>query len=210
MSDHAVNTVSTPHVDTNSDMWHAARMPSTAPGRDTTNWPTQTEAAIQLGTGERTIRRWMDAGRLKSALRPVLGRKPLVIVDPEDVAKLRLERQPTVVVVREDNNPPANPTETSHDEYFIESREIAPRGRDPFAGLAAHLAKLATLYPPTPKPWLTLKEAAEFSGLPQSFLLEMALSGVDALRPGGGAVIAVNVGTLKQARWRFNREALAR
>jgi excisionase family DNA binding protein len=52
-----------------------------------------------------------------------------------------------------------------------------------------------------PKPWLTLDEAAEYSGLPRAWLLVQARS---------GALRAVNVGQGSRERWRFNREALKR
>ena len=78
---------------------------------------------------------------------------------------------------------------------------IAHPAGDPFAGLAAQLARLAEAFPPPAeaKPWLTLSEAAAFSGLPAAWLLGQARA---------GAVRAVNVGAGKRAFWRFNRADL--
>ncbi len=53
---------------------------------------------------------------------------------------------------------------------------------------------------PAPKPWLSLADAAEWSGLPASFLLAKARA---------GAAFAVNVGQGSRDFWRFNRDALA-
>jgi hypothetical protein len=80
---------------------------------------------------------------------------------------------------------------------------VRPGAVDPFAGLAAHLARLSAAFPspPRPKPWLTLVEAVEFSGLPQAYLLTQARA---------GSIRAVNVGTAKQQRWRFHRSSLAK
>lgn len=84
------------------------------------------------------------------------------------------------------------------------------------------------LRPPEPaRPWLTLAEAAEYSGLPASWLLGVARADaalqaeMDRMASMNGGesvgsvvarhpvrVVAVNVGTAKRAAWRFNREAL--
>ena len=71
---------------------------------------------------------------------------------------------------------------------------------DPFAGLAAQLAAISRAFPPpAPKPkWLTLKEAAVYTGLPARWLAEAARA---------GKMRAQNVG-LKRERWMFPREGL--
>jgi hypothetical protein len=48
-------------------------------------------------------------------------------------------------------------------------------------------------------PWLTLREAAEYSGLPASWLEREARA---------GNAFALNVGSAKRASWRFSRNAL--
>jgi hypothetical protein len=53
---------------------------------------------------------------------------------------------------------------------------------------------------PPAKPWLSLAEASEWSGLPAAWLVARARE---------GAAFAVNVGQGSKAHWRFNREALA-
>ena len=55
--------------------------------------------------------------------------------------------------------------------------------------------------PQPPRPWLTLVEAAEFSGLPASWLKRAATS---------GQVEAINCGSIERPRWRFHRDSLAR
>lgn len=88
-----------------------------------------------------------------------------------------------------------------------ESTALAVRPNDaldPFAGLAAHLARLAAAFPapaPLPKPWLTLAEAVEYSGLPVWFLVDRARS---------GGIRAVNVGHGTREYWRFHREGLGK
>jgi len=53
---------------------------------------------------------------------------------------------------------------------------------------------------PGPKPWLTPAEAADYSGLSRAWLLKQAREG----GYGGG----MNLGTEKNPRWMFNRDAL--
>ena len=195
------------HLDTHPDIRHPVRMPSFAAlaarseqeqQPDLSSWPTHTEAAAQLATNERTIRRWIEAGRLKAAYRPAAGRKPIAVVDPADIERLRTERQPVLLVeaVQTSTNPDSMP------DVRIAPAPGSPRGGDPFAGLAAHLARLAAAFPAAqPKPWLTLSEAEAYSGLPRAWLIAQARS---------GALRAVNVGQGTKEFWRFNREGLAK
>jgi excisionase family DNA binding protein len=156
------------------------------------NWPTQTEAAVQLGTNERTIRRWIESGRLKSSTRPVVGRKPATIVDPEDVERLREERHPVVLVEKA--------------EKSLQRMAADPAIPDTQVMAAFKAAIRET--PKEPKPWLTLKEAAEYSGLPAAWLLKNAR--MSGLGIDNGVVVAMDVGSGKRAVWRFSRNALSR
>lgn len=70
------------------------------------------------------------------------------------------------------------------------------------AALFAHFeAGRLSAPPPVVKPWLSLKEAVDYSGLPASYLVQQALE---------GSIRAVDVGTGTKTFWRFNREALAK
>lgn len=191
------------HLDTHSDILHAVQMPSSARESqpDLSSWPTHTEAAQRLGTNERTIHRWIAAGRLTRAYRPATGRKPIVVVDPADLEQIRRERLPPVVMAGDPDGSMQHVRMVSESEPAAVERHRGPDG-DPFAGLAAHLARLAAAFPtPQPKPWLTLDEAAEYSGLPRAWLIAQARS---------GALRAVNVGQGTKEFWRFNREGLAK
>lgn len=102
--------------------------------------------------------------------------------------------------------------------------------REMSASLGAALTEIAaSLRPPIePKPWLTLAEAAEYSGLPASWLLGVARTDaalqaeMDRMASMNGGesvgsvvarhpvhVVAVNVGTAKRASWRFHRDQLS-
>ena len=59
--------------------------------------------------------------------------------------------------------------------------------------------EIASVIPPTPRPWLTLAEAAEYTGLPESFL---------AKRIGEGKLPALDVGPRPGGHWRVSRRDL--
>ena len=182
-------------------MWHAARMSHAAKAPDTSAWPTHTEAATQLGTDERTIRRWIESGRLKSSRRSRPGSKPVVIIDPETIARVRAERRTPIVLNGQESET------TASDSGSMPLARIAPDARDPFAGLAAHLAGLATFaahYPAPSKPWLTLDEAVEYSGLTRGWLLNEA-------EAGQGSIEIRDMGKhTRGGRWRFLRDDLGK
>jgi hypothetical protein len=64
---------------------------------------------------------------------------------------------------------------------------------------APRMPESYTPAPLEPRPWLTLEEAAYFSGLPPGWLKRAA-----AL----GNVEAINVGSEKRVSWRFHRDSL--
>jgi hypothetical protein len=143
-------------------------MSAPAPARDTSAWPTQTEAAVQLATNERTIRRWIEAGRLRCATRPVTGRKPVTIVDPAGIARVREERRAPVVVLGQ-AEPREQPEPVS---------ETALAFRDPDARDWAFIVERAREYAaPRPKPFLALAEASDYAGLPKRFLARLIRGG---------------------------------
>jgi hypothetical protein len=193
-------------LDRHAGIRHAVRMPSTAaaparatvvqnPVADYSSWPTQTEAAAQLATNERTIRRWIGSGRLRGAFRPAVGRKPIAIVDPAGVERLRTERRQVVVVEH------VAPEPSDSDAR----RAVGPHLPEQGAAFQHFLASILQAYPVRhPKSWLTLDEAAEASGLPKAWLLAQARLGEASAK----CVMAINVGSERRVLWRFNREAL--
>jgi len=76
-------------------------------------------------------------------------------------------------------------------------RAELPAPADPFAGLAAQLAAIAAAFP-APGKWMSLKAAAEYSGLPARYLVGQARA---------GQLRARNVG-VKRERWMFTAEGL--
>jgi hypothetical protein len=183
-----------------------AASPDIAASIDIKLWPTATEAAVQLGTNERTIRRFIASRRLGAAKRPVVGAKPQTVVDPADVERVRAERAAPVVI--------AAPHETAAEPSV---GDPAPSAADRVAALAARpevsdalvmAAFKAALYErpvPAPQtPFLTLSQAEAVSGLPKRLLARLVRDGrLPALRYAGVAYVrradleALEVGTAK-------------
>jgi hypothetical protein len=147
------------------------------------------EVIDALGKSKRTVETYIATGRLPCHyVTGANGRQ--AAFDPADVARLKQDLETPMYRTTE---APA-PAEAGNGHS---APGLALRSADPFAGLAAHLAKLAAAFPsppPTVGQWLTLDEAAERSGLPKSWLLAQARSGAD---------FAMNVGSPKKAVWRF-------
>jgi excisionase family DNA binding protein len=126
------------------------------------DWPTIKETIRRTGMSERTLYRRMQDDSLRQAYRKVPGRKPILVLHPEDVERLEAE---TV-------KPVALPPE------LIEVPATVPTGGKPAtAGWVAELAAMAKDFlqerPPvrlSEKFMLTLDEAAELSGFSKSYL----------------------------------------
>jgi hypothetical protein len=59
-------------------------------------WPSKQEVIERTGLGLRTLERKIQLGEIRKDFRPALGSKPIVVIHPDDVAKLeRLTLKPT-------------------------------------------------------------------------------------------------------------------
>jgi len=143
-------------------------------------WPSKAAAAAQLGCSVRTLERYIDAGRLRSREQHASGRKPVVVVDPESIA-----------AVLEESRAPA-----------VRSGAVSSAGVD-VPELFQQLLGAVAAGPRSavPRPWLTIDEAAEYSGLPRGWLLAQARA---------GSAIALDVGGGVRRSWRFSRDRLAK
>lgn len=175
-------------------------------------WLPKRDAAAFLGISNRQLeRRAYDGYIAKRFLeRKPTDRSQTVVYKVEDLRALK------------DGAPNVTPVVRAAPKRKRRKREQSPLALVPAApasydaapaphadSLAALLAHLGAGQPPAPvKPWLTLKEAAEYSGLPASYLIALARKAV--YRPDGRPDVAINVGTDRRASWRFSREGLAR
>ena len=164
-------------------------------------WVSRSEAAKRLRVSERQIQRRHEEGFIrKQTLERRLDQKAATTCyNAEDIAAI-LANKPnkwsTVVPAAENaSQPPAEPKNGK-------STALVPAAIDVFSGLQAYFQNLNAQYvppPPPAKPWLTLKEAADFSGLPAAWLKAAAAAGnVNAIKTGSGRI----------PNWRFHRDSL--
>jgi hypothetical protein len=179
-------------------------MPSLAAQPAATKNLTKREVIEALGKSKRTIETYIKDGRL--ACTYINGRNGRqALFDADAVAALKREID--------------TPAEKPAAPRIVPAAEKPAKTQPPDGAqftLADVSRVVAALAAQTPKPWLTLGEAAEFSGLPKAWLLAVARLGHPesaadrAYCDPHGTVVAVNVGSEARASWRFNREALAK
>jgi excisionase family DNA binding protein len=149
-------------IDTHPDNTDNGRIMSGSAAQPAPEWPTVEEAARMLSTSTRTIARWISERRLASQKSPRAGRKPVVIVDPRDLERIRSEQQTSVVL------PPV-----SNDAVKQESK-IA-RKQETQSGVTGDqwklMAKLLSIQLESHRaPFMDLEVASEYSCLPVRLL----------------------------------------
>jgi excisionase family DNA binding protein len=130
------------------------------------SWIPKADATKALGIGERTLERIIACGEIRTAHRRVPGRKPLTVLHPDDVAKLKKETLAPKSVVPMVVKP--------------QSRALVPRQ------IAPSLLTPGDAIPLTVKLFLTVPEAAYLSGLPAAYLYRLIASGELPARKTGG------------------------
>jgi hypothetical protein len=129
------------------------------------DWLTLDEISARCGLSTRTLRRRLEEPRkgvkIETDYRSIPGRKPLLIVSPATVKALVAEvLQPMPMPVTNGNN--AIVKKTHRDTGIMPQGDIG--------ALIQALQRPRFQLPP--RPWLTVSEAAEWSGLPENLLLE--------------------------------------
>lgn len=149
-------------------------------------WIPKADAAKRLGISIRQIENLTAKGRIRKRkmAKAAWEKTGRVVYASADIDAIRSGERPAVA--QQVSQSPAA------------AMAVAVRAADPVAGLAAHLAHALGL-PAPGKPWLTLQEAHEYSGLPARHLVESARAGMLRAR---------NVG-VKRERWMFPREGLS-
>lgn len=182
-------------------------LPKTAEQAD---WIPVAEAAHLLGVTPRQVQRREQAGNIEKRFGPRIGSAGApVLYSREDIEALKAGKP----------NVHARAVEPDHSGGLTEmargagkSTALALSSHDTTTALArvtssevlkslAELITAARAGPPLEaKPWLTLAEAVEYSGLPEKFLLSRARD---------GAAFAIDVGAGgDRSYWRFSRDGL--
>jgi excisionase family DNA binding protein len=134
------------------------------------NWLTKAEAAQALQCAEKTIEREASRGKIQQAWRRIPGRRPIAVFNPDDIERLKAQ---TVQAF-----PAPMAADTSKALTNI-SRATSPEQF--FAGLARAMVAPRV----SPKLYLTLAEAAEYTGLGVGYLRRQIAEG--KLEPVKGA-----------------------
>jgi hypothetical protein len=128
-----------------------------------TDWRTLEEISAQCGLSTRTLRRRLEEPRkgvkIETDYRRLPGRKPLLIVSPATVKALVAEVL-TPMPMRSTHRASASVTQRHRDAGMMPHGDI----------VALIQALQRPRFPLPPRPWLTVKEAAEWSGLPENLL----------------------------------------
>lgn len=138
-------------------------------------WPTKQDAARNLGLSLRSIERLITEKKIRITHKRVPGRKALTCCHPDDIAKLKASIVPSspVPAPGKNNGTLPAPKQAAH----------LPTALQQFA--AAFLGTVP--YPPRTL-FLSLREAAEYSGLPKSALKELITKGEIKVRQRGKRV----------------------
>jgi len=156
---------------------------------DLSDWLPLLAAALQIRCSRRTVERLAQAGKLERRLRPQAGSPPVAVYNPDDVARLAAERQPAptpfVLPAAPAGNGNGHRSTLRNSTAPGNSTALAlPGGDDPIRQLAAAFQRFL-LSPPSPpvaeamaeRRYLTVPEAADFTGLSQTFLKRMIKAG---------------------------------
>jgi excisionase family DNA binding protein len=136
-------------------------------------WVSKVEARERTGLSERTLERKIQDKEIRREYRPFPGRKPLAVLHPNDVAKLEEKTLKPIAM--------QTPT----------SALLAVKPAQPdMAALSAVLQRLKI----NEKLYLTLDEAAEYAGLPRSYIYKQIKQGV--------------IHAVKMSGWRIKRKDL--
>lgn len=177
---------------------------------------TKKEACDLLDKSPRSLNQYMSSGKLSAHYITGAGGREARF-DREEVERLRIEFDTPIdsATHREKLGllpPPPTVSNDAHGNLHPPSAVSLAR-IDPEAVTTAAEAFAAALRDglrpeSAPKPWLTLAEAAEYSGLPAAYLLNQAKASLYADVTADHGIAVINVGSDKQHRWRFRRDSL--
>ncbi|MEP7304184.1 MAG: helix-turn-helix domain-containing protein [Acidobacteriota bacterium] len=166
---------------------------------DLSDWLPIVHAAQIIRCSTRTIERLARAQKLEQRLRPQDGTPPVVVYNPDDVARIASERRPAPPpFVLPAGRAPVNRNGQGHGQSLKETPgsflQTLPAGDDPIRQLFA-AALRAVLSPPSPPVaermaetlFLTIKEAAIMANLPAADIRRAIESGeLKARKTGRG------------------------
>jgi len=164
------------------------------PTRDYSTWPTKQQAANLIGVSTKTIENYVKDGKIKQAKwkRPAGGPK-LAVYNPEDVNRLAHRMSAAVIV----DSPGAAPPASGAGGGTSGHEQLAPIGPalNGAALIETILRTLQKTSETSEKLFLTIPEAAQFTGLTETYIRRACQAGTLAAIKDGG--------------WKIKRTALA-
>jgi hypothetical protein len=178
--------------------------PSTPAQTGVREWITKEETAKQLDRSVRTVLAMAAAGTIKSKTErdPKRRGQKVTLFHAGAVAALAEKRENGTAAEKpaQDRKPAIIPPAALQSTDISLTQALVERLLNPPPAVAV---------PPAPRPWLTLDEAAEFSGLTKRWLEAEAIR---ILRDEGTTPIAIKVRDMGRGthggRWRFLRSDL--
>lgn len=154
--------------------------PEAAP--DLSTWPTKQETAKILNVSTKTVEKFATDGKLQQAKRPQTGKPAVNVYHPGDIERLRQERQPPAYVVPANGAASEASQKTSHTSEALALSGGHALIRALADGLREHFESRSE-----PRLFLSIKEAAAFSNLPQTLIQKWIREGkLQALKTGRG------------------------
>lgn len=153
------------------------------------DWRTVAEASAEIGCSKRTIERLAAARKLEQRLRPTAGSPAVAVYNPDDVARIALERRPAAApFVLPAGQTPTNGNGHHQTAELTKSSFLNNRGDDPIRHLAAAFERFLLSPPLSPvaerlaetKLFLTIPEAAVVCGFSRTYLRRMCQGGWSA------------------------------
>lgn len=164
------------------------------------------QAAKRLGISPRRLLELAASGRIKRHyLKNTRSQRKIVTFKTDDVERLARERDEQALL------PPSyEPHSTSQLSLKVNKHKGTVHGGSDLASLATLIStKLLPAAPAgPPREWLTVEEAANYTGLPASFLLELIHKTMELKRLAGPRLPALDVGVRPGGRWRISKRDL--
>jgi excisionase family DNA binding protein len=141
------------------------------------DWPSKSEVAERLGMHTKTLDRAINRGEIQQAYRRVAGRRPMPVLNPADVAKLEATTvQPQPFVMAHGSAEPGGTTALA-----------APRASAASLPALVELLQAASARPAPLPLFLTVDQAAEYTGLPVATVKALLrIESLDGLKTGRG------------------------
>lgn len=139
---------------------------------DLSQWLTDDEAIARLGIGRRSLDRESEGGRLHPMKRPVPGQRAERVWDPAEIDARAPQPPRSMQVVSTVPPSMSGMSESSHLPALPGSM-----GAEAMEAVIMRLVEMVAAASQSPKPWITLDEASEATGLSRKLLRRLIGNG---------------------------------